>query len=32
MIFKGGSGSGINLSNIRYSHEFLKGGGTAAVR
>jgi ribonucleoside-diphosphate reductase alpha chain len=29
-IFKGGSGSGINLSNIRSSHEPLKGGGTAS--
>src|SRR5258708_4622785 len=29
-IFKGGSGSGINLSNIRSSHEELKGGGTAS--
>ena len=29
-IFKGGSGSGINLSNIRSSHEQLKGGGTAS--
>ena len=29
-IFKGGSGSGINLSNIRSSYEFLKGGGTAS--
>src|SRR5437763_6078864 len=29
-IFKGGSGSGINLSNIRSSHEHLKGGGTAS--
>jgi ribonucleoside-diphosphate reductase alpha chain len=29
-IFKGGSGSGINLSNIRSSHEGLKGGGTAS--
>ena len=28
-IFKGGSGSGINLSNIRSSSEHLKGGGTA---
>jgi len=28
-IFKGGSGSGINLSNIRSSKEPLKGGGTA---
>src|SRR5213079_108046 len=29
-IFKGGSGSGINLSNIRSSRENLKGGGTAS--
>ncbi len=29
-IFKGGSGSGINLSNIRSSYEYLKGGGTAS--
>src|SRR5438552_6312345 len=29
-IFKGGSGSGINLSNIRSSREHLKGGGTAS--
>ena len=29
-IFKGGSGSGINLSNIRSSVEGLKGGGTAS--
>ena len=29
-IFKGGSGSGINLSNIRSSKELLKGGGTAS--
>jgi ribonucleoside-diphosphate reductase alpha chain len=29
-IFKGGSGSGINLSNIRSSSEHLKGGGTAS--
>src|SRR5438552_1047342 len=29
-IFKGGSGSGINLSNIRSSYESLKGGGTAS--
>jgi ribonucleotide reductase alpha subunit len=29
-IFKGGSGSGINLSTIRSSHESLKGGGTAS--
>jgi ribonucleoside-diphosphate reductase alpha chain len=29
-IFKGGSGSGINLSNIRSSYEQLKGGGTAS--
>ena len=30
MIFKGGSGSGINLSNIRSSKEQLEGGGTAS--
>jgi len=29
-IFKGGSGSGINLSNLRSSKEHLKGGGTAS--
>ena len=29
-IFKGGSGSGINLSGIRSSKENLKGGGTAS--
>jgi ribonucleoside-diphosphate reductase alpha chain len=29
-IFKGGSGSGINLSGIRSSQEHLKGGGTAS--
>ncbi len=29
-IFKGGSGSGINLSTIRSSREHLKGGGTAS--
>jgi ribonucleoside-diphosphate reductase alpha chain len=29
-IFKGGSGSGINLSRIRSSEELLKGGGTAS--
>jgi ribonucleoside-diphosphate reductase alpha chain len=29
-IFKGGSGSGINLSRIRASQEILKGGGTAS--
>ena len=28
-IFKGGSGSGVNLSNIRSSVEHLKGGGEA---
>ncbi|MCC6225890.1 MAG: vitamin B12-dependent ribonucleotide reductase [Microthrixaceae bacterium] len=27
VIFKGGSGSGVNLSKIRSSREFLKGGG-----
>jgi len=30
IIFKGGSGSGINLSNIRSSSENLAGGGTAS--
>ncbi len=30
MIFKGGSGAGINLSRIRSSKELLKGGGTAS--
>ena len=29
-IFKGGSGSGINLSQIRSSYELLNGGGTAS--
>ena len=29
-IFKGGSGSGVNLSKIRSSYEPLKGGGTAS--
>jgi len=29
-IFKGGSGSGVNLSKIRSSVELLKGGGTAS--
>lgn len=29
-IFKGGSGSGTNLSKIRSSKELLKGGGTAS--
>ena len=29
-IFKGGSGSGVNLSHIRSSHEPLEGGGTAS--
>src|SRR3989475_7461879 len=29
-IFKGGSGSGINLSKIRSSREQLAGGGTAS--
>lgn len=29
-IFKGGSGSGINLSSIRSSKEILKGGGEAS--
>jgi ribonucleotide reductase alpha subunit len=30
IIFKGGSGSGINLSNIRSASEHLAGGGTAS--
>ncbi|GIU85441.1 MAG: ribonucleoside-diphosphate reductase subunit alpha [Acidimicrobiales bacterium] len=30
IIFKGGSGAGVNLSKIRSSHEPLKGGGTAS--
>ncbi|HTO00938.1 MAG TPA: vitamin B12-dependent ribonucleotide reductase [Microthrixaceae bacterium] len=30
MIFKGGSGAGVNLSKIRSSREHLKGGGTAS--
>src|SRR5688572_14049838 len=30
VIFKGGSGSGINLSRIRSSVELLNGGGTAS--
>ena len=30
VIFKGGSGSGINLSKIRSSVELLEGGGTAS--
>ncbi|MCB1256459.1 MAG: vitamin B12-dependent ribonucleotide reductase [Microthrixaceae bacterium] len=30
LIFKGGSGSGANISKIRSSHESLKGGGTAS--
>jgi ribonucleoside-diphosphate reductase alpha chain len=30
VIFKGGSGSGVNLSRIRSSHEALAGGGTAS--
>jgi ribonucleoside-diphosphate reductase alpha chain len=30
MIFKGGSGSGINLSKIRSSKEYLSGGGVAS--
>jgi ribonucleoside-diphosphate reductase alpha chain len=30
IIFKGGSGSGINLSTLRSSHEPLKGGGSAS--
>ena len=30
VIFKGGSGAGVNLSNIRSSRELLNGGGTAS--
>ncbi|HEX2577367.1 MAG TPA: vitamin B12-dependent ribonucleotide reductase, partial [Aquihabitans sp.] len=30
VIFKGGSGAGVNLSRIRSSAEYLKGGGTAS--
>ncbi len=30
IIFKGGSGAGINLSSIRSSYEHLNGGGTAS--
>ncbi|HEX6423803.1 MAG TPA: LAGLIDADG family homing endonuclease, partial [Acidimicrobiales bacterium] len=30
VIFKGGSGAGVNLSRIRSSVELLKGGGTAS--
>jgi ribonucleoside-diphosphate reductase alpha chain len=30
IIFKGGSGAGVNLSKIRASSERLKGGGTAS--
>jgi len=30
IIFKGGSGAGINLSRIRSSAELLRGGGTAS--
>jgi ribonucleoside-diphosphate reductase alpha chain len=30
MIFKGGSGSGLNLSAVRSSKELLSGGGTAS--
>ncbi len=30
VIFKGGSGAGVNLSKIRSSYELLKGGGTAS--
>jgi ribonucleoside-diphosphate reductase alpha chain len=30
VIFKGGSGAGVNLSRIRSSKEYLKGGGTAS--
>lgn len=30
IIFKGGSGAGVNLSRIRSSQELLEGGGTAS--
>lgn len=30
VIFKGGSGAGVNLSRIRSSEELLQGGGTAS--
>src|SRR5579864_6147963 len=30
LIFKGGSGAGVNLSRIRSSHELLASGGTAS--
>ena len=30
IIFKGGSGAGVNLSKIRSSREILEGGGTAS--
>ncbi len=30
IIFKGGSGAGVNLSKIRSSRELLEGGGTAS--
>ena len=30
VIFKGGSGAGVNLSKIRSSYEMLNGGGTAS--
>ena len=30
LIFKGGSGAGVNLSRIRSSFELLEGGGTAS--
>ena len=30
MIFKGGSGAGLNLSRLRSSKELLKSGGTAS--
>jgi ribonucleoside-diphosphate reductase alpha chain len=30
VIFKGGSGAGVNLSKIRSSYELLNGGGTAS--
>jgi len=30
LIFKGGSGAGVNLSRLRSSHELLSSGGTAS--
>ena len=30
LIFKGGSGSGVNLSSLRSSKEYVKGGGKAS--